>query len=189
MPEKLTIHLAGPVTTVHVLDGAAPSPRVPPGDRDIRDSTSEIRNLESQSQELAQLCALVGNLADKLGNVHEQTIANYRNDIAALAVEIARKALAQRVANGDYDIQTVIDEAVRRAPTQQNIVVRVNPQDLPQCQKLQQDNPDGPWTALEFVADWSIARADCLVETPKGIVKSFVQQHLERIGEALTQVE
>jgi len=189
MPETLRIHLAGPIATARLVDGPGASSRVQPSECQIRNPKSEIRNSESQSQELSQLCALVGNLADKLSTVHEQTLANYRSDIAALAVEIARKALAQRVAGGDYDIQTVVDEALKRAPTQQNIVVRVNPEDLPQCQKLQQDNPDGRWAALEFVADWSIARADCLVETPKGIVKSFVEQHLERIGEALTRVE
>jgi len=189
MPEKLTIHLAGPVTAVRVVDGDDPSPRVLSEEQEIRSAKSEIQTPETQLQELAQLCALVGTLANQLNRVHEQTLANYRSDIAALAVEIARKALAQRVAGGDYDIQAVVDGALKRAPTQQNIVVRMNPEDLPHCQKLQQDNPDGPWAALEFVPDWSIARADCLVETPKGIVKSFVEQHLERIGEALTQVE
>jgi flagellar biosynthesis/type III secretory pathway protein FliH len=189
MPETLTIHLVGPVAAVRVVDGPDPSPRVQSGEREIRDPKSDVRDLERQSEELAQLCALVGGIADRLGRLHEQTIAHHRSDIAALAVEIARKVLTQRVANGDYDIQAVVEEALKRAPTQQNIVVRVNPQDLPSCQKLQQDNPDGPWAALEFVADRSIARADCLVETPKGIVKSFVEQHLERIGEALTRVE
>ena len=67
--------------------------------------------------------------------------------------------------------------------------MRVNPQDLPACQKLQQKDAEGPFAGLEFVGDRSIARADCLVETPKGIVKSFVEQHLERIGEALGRVE
>ena len=141
------------------------------------------------SQDNPDSGGLVKNMAEQLGRVHEETVANHRSDIARLAVEIARRILAQRVASGDYDVQSVIEEALKRAPTHQNVVVRVNPQDLPACQKLQQQDAEGPWAALEFVADRSIARADCLVETPKGIIKSFVAQHLERIVEALGRVE
>ena len=44
------------------------------------------------------------------------------------------------------------------------------------------------FTELEFTPDWSIGRGECLVETPKGIVKSFLEEHLERISEALQKV-
>jgi len=189
MPETLTIHLAHPVAVVGMADAADESVRLPADELETRNPKSEIRNRESREQELRQLCGLVRGLAEQLGRLHEETIANHRSDIARLAVEIARKILAQRVASGDYDVQSVIEEAIKRAPTQQNIVVRVNPQDLPACQKLQQENADGPFAGLEFVADRSIARADCFVETPKGIIKSFVEQHLERIGEALGRAE
>ncbi len=189
MPETLTIHLARPVAAAALADAlneSAPAQANEPG---IRNPKSEIRNGKSREQELAQSCELVKNLAEQLGRLYAEAIANHRSDIARLAVEIARKILAQRVASGDYDIQAVIEEALKRAPTHQNVVVRVNPQDLPACQKLQQQNAAGPFAALEFVGDRSIARADCLVETPKGIIKSFVEQHLERIGEALGRAE
>jgi len=199
MPETLTIHLTCPVLAVRVtdaLDGSTPVREASQGaarqDSESASQAQQIRaarQLESRPQELAQLCALVGTVTDKLSRLHEETVANHGSDIARLAVEIARKILAQRVADGDYDVQTIIEEALKRSPTHQNIVVRVNPLDLPPCQKLQQNDPEGPFAALEFVADRSIARADCLVETPKGIVKSFVEQHLERIGEALVRVE
>jgi flagellar biosynthesis/type III secretory pathway protein FliH len=63
-------------------------------------------------------------------------------------------------------------------------VVRVNPEDLATCRSSSGKTPGTQFAELEMVADWSIARADCLVETPKGIVKSFVEEHLARIGEA-----
>ena len=186
MAETLTIHLAGPVAAVHVAEASGASAQ---GEPEIQNPKSEIRNAESQSQELTHLCELVRNLVDKLNRLHEQTIANHRAEIARLAVEIARRVLAQRVANGDYEIQAVIEEALKRAPTHQNVVVRVNPQDLPACQKTQRDKADGPFAGIEFVADASIVPADCLVETPRGIIRSFVEQHLERIGEALGRVQ
>ena len=66
---------------------------------------------------------------------------------------------------------------------------RLNPEDLPGCRKLQEEGPENPFTELELTADWSIGRGECLIETPKGIVKSFIEEHLERIGEALQKVE
>ncbi len=188
MPETLTIHLAHPITMARLADAIEVSVQARAQAGETRNLKSEISDKEGRSQELTQLCGLVKSLAGQLGRLHDEAIADHRGDIARFAVEIARRVLAQRVADGDYDVQTVIEEALKRAPTHQNIVVRVNPQDLPACQKLQQQDAEGPFAALEFVGDRSIARADCLVETPKGIIKSFVEQHLERIGEALGRV-
>jgi flagellar biosynthesis/type III secretory pathway protein FliH len=67
--------------------------------------------------------------------------------------------------------------------------VRINPEDLPRCQQLQQEKPDSQFASLNLVADWSVGRADCLIETPKGIVKSFVEEHLARITEALEKAQ
>jgi flagellar biosynthesis/type III secretory pathway protein FliH len=187
MPEMLTIHLAQPIARAScVVHGAS---RVEPSAVRATEDAQRAARDEDRSQELARLCGTVRSITDKLSKVYEETITRNQSDIARLAVEIARKVVMCKVASGDYDVQTIIEEALKRAPTHQNVVVRVNPDDLPQCQRLQHDHPDGPLAGLEFVADWSIARADCLVETPKGIIKSFVEQHLERIGEALMQVE
>jgi flagellar biosynthesis/type III secretory pathway protein FliH len=183
MSDMLTIQLAGPIKAVRLVDAPTQSPSAAPH---MRNPKSEIRN--SEAQELAPLCKTVKSIVDQLNKIHDETVASHRSEIARLAVEIARKILACKTARGDYDLQAVIEEALKRAPTRQNIVVHVNPEDLAPCQRLVQDNPDGPLAGLEFVADWSIARADCLVETPKGIVKAFVEEHLERISEALMQV-
>jgi len=82
-----------------------------------------------------------------------------------------------------------VEEALKRAPTRQDIIVRLNPEDLPLCQQLQQENPQDAFSKLEFTADWSVGRGECLVETPKGVIRSFIEEHLERIGEALEKVE
>jgi len=198
MPEMLTVHLAGPISTAQLADAAGDGVAAGQGEWDgasgLPQPTSQserqrLQQVEGCEQELAQSCRLLKNIAEKLNNVYEETIGRNRSDIARLAVEIARKILMRETDSGHYAMQAVIEEALKCAPTRQNIVVRVNPQDLPSCQRLGQEDPNGPLSGLEFVADWSIARADCLVETPKGIVKSFVEERLERIGEALMQVE
>jgi len=187
MREILKVHLARPIARVScVARGAScvESDSTRAG-QDARQGTGDA----ASTQELAHLCRTVKSMAEKLKRAHEETIARNRSDIARLAVEIARKILLCKTATGNYDIQAIVEEALKRAPTQQSVVVRVNPEDLSQCQRLQQSDPDGPLAGLEFVGDRSIARADCLIETPKGIIKSFAEQHLERIGEALMQAQ
>lgn len=193
MPHTLRIHLARPVAAVRLIDPLGVSLGADGGDvlapRDDPTSSRAPKQDALASRELTQLCTLMDGLVSKLGKLYEETILRNRSDIARLAVEIARKILQCEISRGDYNIQAIVEEALKRAPTHQDIVVRVNPEDLSHCQQLGQQGVEGSPAGLKFVADWSVARADCVVETPKGIVKSFVEQHLERIGEALVQME
>ena len=189
MSPMQTINLTQPIAAACVLD-AAQLRRVEGGrqiDPAAANPQSEDlrRKLQEQQAELAQLLATVNGLAAGLRQLRDQTLASNRVEIAKLAVEIARKILRHKADKGDYDIQAIVEEALKQAPTRQNTVVRLNPEDLPRCQQLQRENPDSPFAELELTADWSIGRGQCLVETPKGIVKSFIEEHLEHISEAL----
>jgi flagellar assembly protein FliH len=197
----LTIKLAQPISRVRVLravrpatGGSGPAKGDPAQSADSVASVQAerarmARELEQQNARFDQLCRSVGGIADKLDRLYQDTLAANRAEIARLAVEIARKILLHKVTQGDYDIQAIIEEALKRAPTRQSIVIHLNPEDLPRCQQHQQENPGSPFAELELVADWSIGRGECLVETPKGIVKSFIEEHLERIGEALQRID
>jgi flagellar biosynthesis/type III secretory pathway protein FliH len=200
MGEMLTVCLSRPIRTAQPApaSGTGPPTQEPPRDIESAEQSSAIpqserarlqAEVERGHSELAQTRAAIDAVLTKLDEVHRETLAGNRAEIARLAVEIARKILMVKVKKGDYDIQAVIEEALRRAPARQNIAIRLHPDDLGLCQKLQQANPDSPFADLAFTADWSVGRGECLVETPKGIVRSFIEEHLERIGEALENVE
>jgi flagellar biosynthesis/type III secretory pathway protein FliH len=197
MPQMQTISLIQPIARAYVIHAPAEEsvPALPP-ERDLDPSAASpveqarlLQDLEQQKSQLSRLVATVQGITDGLHELQDQTLAHNRAEIARLAVEIARKILMYKVGKGDYEIQAIVEEALKRAPTRQNIVVHLNPEDLPRCQQLQQENPQGPFADLELTADWSIGRSACLVETPKGIVKSFIEEHLEQIGEALGKAQ
>jgi flagellar assembly protein FliH len=196
MPQMLTIRLPQRIAAAS-LSGTPPEedradgvPRgAPATKREAMGEAQAAREIEQQKAHLAQLCQAVNSIAGGLSRLYQETLARNRAEIARLAVEIARKILLCKVDKGDYDIQGIVEEALKLAPTRQNIVIRLNPDDLPCCQQLQQEGRAGAFAELEFTPDWSIGRGECLVETPKGIVKSFLEEHLERIGEALQKVE
>jgi len=197
MSEIQTIRLMQPITGACVVRAAgdtcadaAPAEYTPePPTATQADPARLLRELDQQKSELAQLRKTLQSLADGLQTLHDQTLAHNRTAIAKLAVEIARKILMYRVGKGDYEIQAIVEEALKRAPTRQSIIIRLNPEDLPRCQQLQQEEPQSPLAGLEFTADWSVGRGECLVETPKGMVQSFLEEHLEHISEALGKVE
>jgi flagellar biosynthesis/type III secretory pathway protein FliH len=203
MPEPMTIQLARPIAGVRVLGttGRAYADPASMEDNDGQAAAERIESaiqaerarmaaeLERQKNRFSQSCQTVDALAANLEKLYQETMANNRADIVKLAVEIARKILKHKVSQGDYDIQAIVEESLKRAPTRQDIVIRLNPEDLGPCQRYQQENPGNPFAELAFTADWSIGRGECLVETPKGIVKSFIEEHLEHISEALQKVE
>jgi flagellar biosynthesis/type III secretory pathway protein FliH len=214
MPEMQTIHLMQPIVTACVVDPEQwqiadcslriePAPANPPSDDSAADNglpgaaealphppaEDLTRELQEQKNELARLLETVNGVAAGLHKSYEQMLASNHGEIAKLAIEIARKILMSKAGKGDYEIQTIVEEALKYAPTRQNVVVHLHPEDLPRCQQLQGENPQSPLAELEFTADWSIGRGECLVETPKGIVQSFIEEHLEHISGALQKVQ
>jgi len=191
MADPLTINLTKPVKSAKIIDDyndaqcqILDTPRLDRGP-ESRTESQESKN----KAEIAQLCQTLNGLVGELNRFYEQVLAKHKEEIAKLSVEIAKKVLMQKVQKSDYQIESIVKEALKNAPARQQVLVHLNPQDLPQCQKLQQDDPDSAFAGIKFIADPSIGRAECLLETPKGIIKSFIDEHLERISEALAKVE
>jgi flagellar biosynthesis/type III secretory pathway protein FliH len=200
MTQMPTIYLRQPIVAASVVDAAQgriadcglrirdrepdPQPEIqsPPWD-------DPGQELQQQKDELERLLKTVGGITDSLHKLYEETLEGNRAEIARLAVEIAGRILTYKVGKGDYEIQGIVEEALKRAPTRQNVIVRLNPEDVSRCQQLQQADPQSPFAELELAADWNIGRGECLVETPKGIVRSFIEEHLEHISEALQKAE
>jgi flagellar biosynthesis/type III secretory pathway protein FliH len=190
MPKMLTLHLPRRIATACLfgMPAAVRTEDVRPGAAGTGRGEAveeQAAELAQQKAQLAQLCQAVNSIAGGLSRLYQDTLARNRAEIARLAVEIARKILRVRIEKRDYDMQGIVEEALKLAPTRQHVVIRLNPEDLPGCQQLQQANPTGPFAELEFTPDGGLGRGECLVETPKGIVPSFLEEHLERIGEAL----
>lgn len=181
--QMVTIRLEKPIASVEVLhepavDASAASAGV-----------KETELLKLQKENLAQACGALQAAVNKVNEFRENIFREHKEQIAKLSVEIARKILLQKVREGDYEIEPIVQEALKSAPTHEDIVVHLNPEDLVQCQKAQQEGPDSTLAGVKFVADPSVGRAECLLETPKGIVESLIDEHLERIVEALKKAE
>ncbi len=152
-----------------------------PDDYGIAANLSEPHGIGSFNEARSTLQGVI----DRLNELYDSIFAGQREEIARLSVEIARKILTQKIENGSYQIESIVKEALKNVPTHEDLVVHLNHQDLAKCQKAQQEDATGLLAGIKFVADSNIGRAECLLETGKGIVKSLIDEHLERIGKAL----
>jgi flagellar biosynthesis/type III secretory pathway protein FliH len=186
MSQKLTVHLENPIASVRILDDSSqPSRESKKGDVE----QIPIEDLQTEKAVLSQACQALNAVVAKLNQFYDTLFAEHKEEIARLSVEIAGKILMQKVQNGDYEIEAIVKEALKNAPTRQDVVVHLNPEDHLLCQKAQQDEPNGDLAGIKFVSDQNIGRAECLLETPKGIIESLIEEHLERIANALKKAE
>jgi len=144
--------------------------------------------LETQKH-MEAACRTLQGLVSKLNRFYDQLFAEQKGEIARLSVEIARKILMQKVQEGDYEIESIIKETLKNAPAHHDLIVHLNPEDLAVCQKTQADGGKGTLAGIKLVADPNIGRAECVLESPKGIIKSLIKEHLEQIGKALEEAE
>lgn len=194
MSASLTIRIDRPIASAEVLDGYADGAGDAPSHGDAANSSPKAGyaatpDSEFQKTALSQACLALNKAAAKLQESCDEVFARHREEIARLSVEIARKILMQKVENGDYKIESIVKEALVNVPSRQDVVVRLNPEDLAQCLKAQQDAPGGELASVQLVADPGIGRAECVLESPKGIIKSLIDENLERVGKALGKAD
>ncbi|MFC1794821.1 FliH/SctL family protein [Planctomycetota bacterium] len=190
MSQILTVNLNKPITSAKFMDDYAQSDGIQPPCPEIEESeadASQILKQDSEAQKavFSQACQALNGVIAKLNQFCDKLYVEHREEIARLSVEIARKILMQKVENGDYEIESIIKEALNNAPRGQDVIVHLNPEDIEKCRKAQQDEPDGVLSGIKLIPDPNIGRAECLLESPKGIIKSLIDDSLERIGKAL----
>jgi flagellar biosynthesis/type III secretory pathway protein FliH len=138
-----------------------------------------------QKTQTAEMCSNLQKIVTTLSQTQGELFCRYKEDIINLAVEIARRIIAYKIEQGDYQIQEIIRQVLNDAPVKNDIVIRLNPGDWNRIEQLTRAHEIDFAQGVTFVADPKIAAAQCLLETPKGIIESFVDEHLDRISEAL----
>jgi flagellar biosynthesis/type III secretory pathway protein FliH len=194
MPETLTVHLDKPSSSVRVLDGYSIAAEAAGFDSGAINTNSAVdhtvsQGLEAEKASYLQICQTLNGVIAKFNQFCDTAFVSHKEEIAKLAVEIARKILIRKVEDGDYEIESIVREAIEKAPSRQELVVKLNSQDLTTLQKVQQDNGDEMLTGIKLVADADVKKAECIVESPKGIIESLIDAHLEQISKALIKAE
>ncbi len=188
MSQAVALYLDKPIVSAELLDAY---PQSAGGPSPVCDHAQGAVSGGSDARKIAfsQACQTLNGVTARLNESLAGIFSEHKEEIARLSVEIARKILMQKVNDGDYEIESIVKEALGHTPSRQDLVVHLHPDDLAQCRKAQQDEQDGALAGIQFVPDPNIGRAECLLESPKGIIKSLIDEHLERISKALRKAE
>jgi len=183
MSQPVTIKIATPVASVNPVDNMN---SVAAGGNEMETS---LETLKKEKENLIQAGKVLEDAAVKLQQFQEEIFSSHREQIARLSVEIAGKILLKETADGNYEIGKIVQEALKVAPAQQDIVVRLNPNDLQQYQKIIEDKGGDAPGNVKLVPDVNIGPAQCVVQTDKGMIEYFIEEHLKQISKALKITE
>lgn len=186
MADMLIVNMGEPLISAQVLGTVTPQEQHPAAAA-ADEQANLLAELESQKATLAGTIQMLQQITGRLSDCCTQMITEHREAIAKLAVEIARKILTQKVRDRDYEIESIVKEVLSKSPTRHDIVIRLNPEDLADLQKLEEQQINGLLTSVKLVGDSNIGRAECVLETPKGHIESLIDEHLEQIAQALAK--
>jgi len=141
-------------------------------------------SLASARADLIQARRALEDGLRKLHELQQQVLAEAEEQLLDLAIRIARKVLMQEIQAGRYDIEPIVKEALLRVPARKDVVVHMNLYDWATCKKFQEECTTAD-AKISFVADPSVRRGECFLETTEGRVDFSVERSLEEIAEVL----
>ncbi len=182
MEHTATICLAGPLQAVAISTSSD-------GQMERRLNMEEQlrrtqENIENQHAQLDQARRAMESAVVEFAQFQEQFFQEVEMQLVDLAVEIARKVLSQEIEAGRFKIDPVVQQGLSSLRACKNVVVHLHPEDLSSCQ-LAKESDESSRCGISFVADAGVRRAECLLETPQGVVDSTVQAQLAEICQAL----
>ncbi len=179
MTGSVEINLEVPISSVSVVGEAEGEMR------SAGATTTNEDHAKHHGEELTNVCRALDAAACGLNKFCEEVFSSQREQIVRLSVEIAEKILLKEISSGNYEIEKIVGEALKIAPAQQDVVVRINPDDLQRYREISQDHGEELLTNVKLVPDPSIGAAECVVETDKGMIEYFIEEHLKQVSTAL----
>lgn len=188
MAEVLTITLDKPVAAVEPANSADKSglARADAGASARQLEKKQQQMLNQQMRQFQVAFEAIQEAAAKINDAQQQLVAEHKQQIARLAVEIAEKILAQKIQAGEYEIEPIIAQALDHVPERQQVVVRLNPTDLEQVRRLNLAQSDS-YEDVTFVGDSNVGQAQCRIESASGTIEAMISQQLQSIGKALAR--
>lgn len=183
MTEAITVNIVTPISSVNMVDGLSGA-IVEPDEASVlmAEMEQEKAKMILTSQALEQ--AVAG-----FKQAQEDIFGQHREQIVNLSVQIAEKILLQEIGSGNYDITKIIEKALKKSPSKQNIVIHVNDGDLETFNRTIKEGNTSFDSSIEFIADANIGPGECVVKTDKGIIEHLIDSHLSQIAEALKRTE
>jgi flagellar assembly protein FliH len=142
---------------------------------------------EQVAERLSTALPAIRSLSESLVAQRERWLADWETTAIRLSVAIAEKIVRRELHSRPQVVETVLREALELASGTSRLRMRLNPHDLEMLGARAQQIVEGLATCGDaaFVADASISRGGCVLETEHGVIDARVETHLERIASEL----
>ena len=191
MEGPLHVELPGRLAQVSVVSDPTGTPRGAEGAAagPASDGRETDRLLETERNELKLARLALESGLERVRRLESEWAAQAEEQVVNLALAVAAKVLMQEIRAGRHEIDPIVKGVLERLPANQDVVVRMHPKDLSRSELARAAGPEGGAAGVRFVADATVKRAECIVETPQGFVKADVESHLRALAAALRAPE
>lgn len=123
---------------------------------------------------------------DRMAGALRQAVAENEDKILRLAIGIAEKIIQDEIATRPETVMKTLDEALTKVSDLEEVIVKVNPEDLPMVQTQEEAFRDRLKSVrrVEFTSSPKIQRGGVLIETGSGTVDAQIKTQLSVIQEA-----
>ena len=178
---EVKLKMSAPVRTVNIIK-----------DTVYEESNHHQDESPQHKQDLIQLnslCSALQQTITEFHQLHEKIFLDHKAQIVRLSIEIANKVLAKDIQERNYEIESIIAEAIKNVNTCEQITIRLNPEDLKTFQEtVKSDCIQIPEKTM-FVDDASVNNGECIIESNNGIFEYLILEHLSSIENALMETE
>lgn len=141
--------------------------------------------------EIERTVAQTNRLAEELQKEAERVFLEAEQEIIAIALATAQKILLREIDDNPMTVLPIVRSALEKVRDQEKIVIRVHPDDYELLLQAKRDLQMiiGREQALNLVADQTIGRGGCMIDTMYGTVDAKIDTQFETIKKMLQEVE
>jgi flagellar assembly protein FliH len=130
--------------------------------------------------------ALLSDALDSLQRHEARWLGHAEENIAALAVMVARHIVQREVSADPSFVREVVESALAQYPLDQEITIRINPEDFQACRA---SIDDAGRREIRWISDAAILRGGCLMEGRERILDGRIDTALERAYRSMGGVQ
>lgn len=191
-----------PVETVAVAEakvakaGSPPATPPPPPDSDKKEEELQAafergrqNGLDEADAMLRKTTQALAAACNELNGLKEKMLQRSSDDMLRLVLAIAERVVNAELSFNEEVIARTVQQAIQVAVSAEEFRIKINPDDLHVVQErkpLFVASLSG-LSHIEFVADATVTRGGCILESPLGRVDATIEAQLNAITKTLQQ--
>ncbi len=143
----------------------------------------EKEGLESARQRVGSLLGSFKEALLELDSLKKDLLLNSERESVELSLAVAKKIVCQEIATNRDVVLNVVKEALKKVVGNENIRVRMCPDDLNIMNEFKSQLPElmEDFNKVSFEGDESITQGGCIIDTNQGDIDARIEKQLKTV--------